>query len=404
MRLSEGPESESVAATVDLTGLPFPALADLVTRQGGTPRQAAVLMQALHRQRPDALADLVGPSRALLARLMPGVTVRPLATVRVVESPGWSGTTKLLLKTAEGLPVEAVLFGAAGDPGRMTLCVSSQVGCKMGCVFCATGHMGFLRHLTAGEIVAQVWAALDRMDGRGRLNNVVFMGMGEPLENFEAVRDACGVLHDERGLSLAWRKITVSTVGHLPGLRRLAGEGLKVSLAVSLHAGTDELRSRLVPTNRVWGLPALFDTLRAYPRGLCPVLCIEYCLIDGVNDDRDQAVATARLMEGLRHKIHLIPFNPVPGLPFRAPSRERVLDFARWIEEEGGSVLVRHSRGPDIEAACGQLGAQYMTWKECHPGAGSPGITAGRAQALERADPAADEPTRRTCGATLPRG
>ena len=344
----------------DLVGMPLPALEALVTAHDGTANQAALLMRGLHAARPARVADIPVVSRRLLERMAPTTTIGRLSVERIEGSDGWSGTRKLLLRTHDDLPVEAVLFPTHRHPERLTLCVSSQAGCRMACAFCATGAMGFFRHLTAGEIVAQVWQALALVCPGEALHNLVFMGMGEPLENFDPVADAIRVIHDDRAFKIAYDKITVSTSGVLTGMERLARELPRVSLALSLHATRDSVRDKLVPLNKKWTIAPLLDFLRNYPAPGSRVFCIEYCLIAGENDSPAEGAELGALLRGLRAKVHLIPYNPVPGLPFARPSREAVAAFALAAETHGASVAVRDSRGQDIAAACGQLGTAMI--------------------------------------------
>jgi 23S rRNA (adenine2503-C2)-methyltransferase len=241
---------------------------------------------------------------------------------------------------------------------RSTVCVSSQAGCAMGCGFCATGQAGFDRHLTTGEIVEQVVCAARRArdDGR-RLANVVFMGMGEPLANYDPCWAAVERLHADLGLSA--RHLTLSTVGIVPGIRRLAGESLPVNLAVSLHAADDELRDELVPINRRYPLSTLMDACTAYLLAKGRRLSFEWALIDGVNDrPRDARLLVQRARQlPLPAHVNLIPLNPTPGYAMRGSTRERVREFRDELRAGGVNVTVRRTRGTDIDAACGQLRA-----------------------------------------------
>jgi 23S rRNA (adenine2503-C2)-methyltransferase len=237
-------------------------------------------------------------------------------------------------------------------PDRATVCVSSQAGCAMGCGFCATGQAGFRRHLTAGEIVEQVVRARRSALPR-RLSNVVFMGMGEPLANYGATWAAVERLHGELGLSA--RHLTVSTVGLVPGIRRLAGERLPVNLAVSLHAANDGLRDELVPVNRRWPLPTLMDACRSWIEARGRRLSFEWALIDGVNDRPSDAEELAALARPLAAHVNLIPLNPTPGYPARGTPPAGVVAFRDRLRRLGVNATVRRNRGTDIDAACGQL-------------------------------------------------
>ena len=280
----------------------------------------------------------------------------PPALRLVTESVSDRGdTVKFLWELDGGALVETVLMLY---PDRATVCVSSQAGCAMGCGFCATGQAGFTRHLTTGEIVEQVVRAARRAsDGGRRASNVVFMGMGEPLANEEAVWGAVRRLHDDVGLSA--RHLTISTVGIVPGIRRLAERELPVTLAVSLHAANDRLRDELVPINRRYHLDALMAACADFVAVNRRRLSFEWALIDGVNDRPSDAVELAALTRRLRPAAHvnLIPLNPTPGWPTRGTPPGRVAAFRDQLVALGVNVTVRRNRGTDIDAACGQLAA-----------------------------------------------
>jgi len=264
-------------------------------------------------------------------------------------------TLKWLWALGDGSRIETVLMVY---PGRATVCVSSQAGCAMGCGFCATGQSGFRRHLSTGEIVEQVVrarrAALPR-----RLGNVVFMGMGEPLANYDRVWAAVGRIHDDLGISA--RHMTISTVGVVPGIRRLAAEALPVNLAVSLHAARDDLRNRVVPLNRRYPLTVLMGACAEYVAAKNRRLSFEWALIDGLNDTARDAAELAELALPLRAHVNVIPLNPtIGGLEqgLRAPPTSTVIQFQQLLQTHGVNATVRQNRGTDIDAACGQLAAQ----------------------------------------------
>jgi 23S rRNA (adenine2503-C2)-methyltransferase len=272
------------------------------------------------------------------------------------------GTRKYLLRIDGGHEVEAVYIP---EEDRGTLCVSSQVGCTLTCSFCHTGTQKLVRNLTAGEIVGQILVCRDdlgewpvagqRPPERRMLSNVVLMGMGEPLYNFDAVRDAMRVATDGEGLSLSRRRITLSTSGVAPLIPR-AGEEIGTLLAISLHATTDEVRDGLVPINRKWNIAALLDACRAYPRlSNAERVTFEYVMLKGVNDSDADAKRLVKLIAGIPAKINLIPFNPWPGAPYERSSWERIEAFAEIVNRAGYASPVRTPRGQDILAACGQL-------------------------------------------------
>ncbi|MGH9863539.1 MAG: 23S rRNA (adenine(2503)-C(2))-methyltransferase RlmN, partial [Candidatus Acidiferrales bacterium] len=258
-----------------------------------------------------------------------------------------------LLGLVDGKSIETVWMP---DAHRQTLCLSTQAGCAVNCHFCATAQLGLLRNLTAGEIVGQALAALG--DNRERLEpntNVVLMGQGEPLLNYEATLRAVRLMADPAGMNIPLRKITLSTSGIIPGIRRLAEEPERPKLAVSLSGTTEEQRSALMPINRKYPLAELFEACRAYPLRPWERLTFEYVLLGGVNDSDDDARRLAKLVSGLRAKINLIPWNPAPALSYRASGDERVAVFQRILRGEGLLAFIRKPRGQDIFAACGQL-------------------------------------------------
>ena len=276
-----------------------------------------------------------------------------LPTVASTHSSPDQLTHKFVLLLDDGARVECV---SMRTERRLTFCLSSQVGCALGCTFCATGLMGLKRNLGPGEIVAQVIAMGDFHGWKDDRFNLVFMGMGEPLANYVPMMEAIRILHDPRGLNLGARRITVSTSGVVPQMARLAGEGLPLGLAVSLHATTDELRDRLVPINRRWPLADLIAAARDYGRRSGRRVTLEYTLLAGVNDRDEDATRLGALARELPSKINLIAYNPVPGLEWKRPTREAVDAFARLLWPIAPAVTVRHTMGGEIWAACGQLG------------------------------------------------
>ena len=262
------------------------------------------------------------------------------------------GTQKFLLGLSDGRLLESVFIP---DTPRQTFCVSTQVGCAMRCGFCLTGRMGLVRNLTAGEIVGQVRVlthALALADGRF---NIVLMGMGEPLHNYDATMKAVRILTADSGFAVAPNRITLSTVGVPAALERLAKEPVIPNLAVSLHAATDELREELVPVNRVYGLADILAACRRFPVNHRRRITFEYVLLAGVNDSVSDAERLAALVSGIQAKVNLIPLNEAPGIPYRRPTDTRINRFARTLAARRVTVSVRKSRGRDIRAACGQL-------------------------------------------------
>jgi 23S rRNA (adenine2503-C2)-methyltransferase len=304
--------------------------------------------KSLHQGRePEEMTDLPLALRSRLAQdLAPGL----LPSETSVNLDG--DTTKWLWTLADGAKVETVLM--AYPSGRVTVCVSTQAGCAMACSFCATGQAGFQRHLTAGEIVEQVIRA-GRASKSGRVSNVVFMGMGEPLANYSATWAAVERLHGDVGLSA--RHLTVSTVGIVPGILKLAEERLPVNLAVSLHAANDELRDSMVPINRRYPLAAVVEACEAWVASRNRRLSFEWALIDGVNDRATDAGELASIARPLAAHVNLIPLNPTPGYLTRGTPPAGVRAFRDRLVAAGVNATIRRNRGTDIAAACGQLAA-----------------------------------------------
>jgi 23S rRNA (adenine2503-C2)-methyltransferase len=295
----------------------------------------------------EAMSDL---SKPLRQRLAERYVIELPAVERV--TPSNDGSRKLVLRLQDGARVQAVLMQ---EEERLTLCVSTQVGCGFGCAFCLTGTMGRRRDLTAGEIVGQVLAARGLLEAGARITHVVYMGMGEPLANYEATVASLRTLTDPRGLALSPRRITVSTVGLVPAMERLGHEKLRVNLAVSLHATTNATRDRLMPINRGFKLEQVVDACRRFPLPARQRITFEYVLLDRVNDSPDDARRLATFLRGLRAKVNLIPFNDWPGATFQRPPLARILAFQAILLERGVTATVRWSKGEDIGAACGQL-------------------------------------------------
>ena len=304
-----------------------------------------------------AMTNLSRDYRTLLAERFE-IALPETVTRQISED----GTRKYLLRIAGGHEVEAVYIP---EEGRGTLCVSSQVGCTLTCSFCHTGTQRLVRNLTAGEIVGQLMLVRDDLgewpqpgqpkDETRLVSNIVLMGMGEPLYNFDAVRDAMRVVMDGEGLSLSRRRITLSTSGVVPEIARTAQE-IGCLLAVSFHATTDEVRNQLVPINKRWNIATLLDALRDYPRlSNSERITFEYVMLDGVNDSDEDARRLVRLIRGIPAKINLIPFNEWPGAPYKRSSWDRIGKFADIIYKAGYASPVRTPRGEDIMAACGQL-------------------------------------------------
>lgn len=335
----------------NLLALDEPALARFVQELGWPKFRARQILRWLYQKRIcdiERMTDLSKEERTRLATL---ATIGRIADCEVRRSS--DGTRKFLLRLGDGLVVESVLIP---DAGRLTLCLSTQVGCTLDCGFCLTGRMGLQRNLAAHEIVEQALAVLDRLEPGERVTNVVLMGMGEPLANFDAVAEAVRRLTNRRwGLGLSPRRITLSTAGLASRLQDVAELG--INLAVSLNATTDAQRDRLMPAaNRLHPLDRLLAACRAYPLPPHRRLTFEYVLLAGENDSEQDARRLARLLNGLRCKINLIPFNPFPDSPFRRPADGDILRFQSVLRQAGFDVLIRKSKGRDVLGACGQLG------------------------------------------------
>ena len=311
---------------------------------------AAVYREVFRRPAPDLQAvDALARSPELVDRLAGELDAAPGA---VVAEQAEGDLVKLIIRLQDGLDIETVVIPMAR---HTTVCISCQVGCRMGCRFCETGQMGFYRHLTAAEIVGQVYTA--RVVRGLAVKNVVFMGMGEPFDNFDNVVQAVRVLSDQRGLSIAPRHITISTAGRIDGIRRLARlNGPRPHLAVSLNASNDLLRSAIMPINRTVPMARLRDALRAYPLSAKDTFLIEYVLIKGVNDRRQHARELAEFLKPLPVRINLIPYNPRAQSPYRPPLPADVDRFRDWLVAEKVFVRLRSTKGRSITAACGQLG------------------------------------------------
>jgi 23S rRNA (adenine2503-C2)-methyltransferase len=336
--------------SLDLAELERPALEAALEARGHArfhARQIFGWMYRLGVTDPGRMTDL---SRELRAFLADEFTVTTPTLVQRERS--LDGTEKFLLRLADGRSIESVFIP---DTPSMTFCLSTQVGCAMACAFCLTGRMGLVRHLTAGEIVGQVRVLADAVNMRDAAFNIVLMGMGEPLHNYDATMKALRILTDEHGFNMSARRITLSTVGLLPALEKLASEPIMPNLAISLHAPTDVQRGDLVPLNRKYGIAEIIAACKRFPLKRRHRITFEYVLLSGVNDRPEDARRLAKLLAGVKSKVNLIPLNAAPAIPFERPSDEAIDRFARILADHDLIVSVRKSRGRDIRAACGQL-------------------------------------------------
>lgn len=337
----------------NLRDMTYAEMLDEVLRLGEKPYRATQMYAWVYRRRVADIDSMTDISKAFRERMKEEFCIAPDKVVAVSESV--DGTRKFLTELSDSSRIESVLIPEAD---RLTLCVSTQAGCAMACRFCMTGADGFIRNLTLSEMCGQVFSAFGLLKGDERITNIVLMGMGEPLANYDNVVRFVGVLVDTKGLGISHNKVTVSTAGLVPEIKRF-GADATVNLAVSLNATTDEVRSRIMPINKKYPLEALLGALRDYSAGSRKHITIEYVMLKGLNDTLDDARRLARLLKGIPCKINLIPFNAYPGSPFEPPVQERIVSFASILKEAGLVAVVRASKGADIQAACGQLRGSY---------------------------------------------
>jgi 23S rRNA (adenine2503-C2)-methyltransferase len=345
-----------------LTGLLPEELSAALAAVGEKAYRAKQIQEWVFQKRALSYAEMTNLPAGLREAL---AASHPFHSLKVAKIQGAKDTTrKFLFRLHDGRYVESVLIPAnkgfmGNQSDRLTLCVSSQVGCAYDCKFCASGLAGFTRNLRADEIVEQVMQA-EREAGE-RIDNIVFMGMGEPLANFTNLSRALHILHGQWGLNIGARHITVSTSGLAPQIKKLADFPIKVRLAISLHGATDEVRSRIMPVNNKYPLEELFEALRYYKQRSKHKITFEYILIEGINDSLDQARALARRTRSLEAKVNLIPYNTVEGLPWARPSEEQQDAFCATLVANGVPATIRREKGHDIDAACGQLRLQQET-------------------------------------------
>jgi len=315
------------------------------------PYQARQIFRWLHHKCVFDFQRMTDLSKALRDRLEADYAATQLLPVTTKRSPV-TGTKKTLFRLADGETVESVLIR---DRDRVTVCVSSQAGCPLGCAFCATGQAGFARNLSAGEIAEQVLYLLRHEDLGGRTPNIVYMGMGEPFLNYDAVMASIRLLMTPFGQGIGARKITVSTVGDAPGIERFAQEDWQVRLSVSLHAANNPLRDRLAPLNRKYPLEQIREALLEYMSRKNRQITFEWVLLEEINDTQRDAEELVAFATGMKASVNLIPWNPVPGIAFQPSAKKRRDQFLLWLAEGGLAATVRQEKGQDIDAACGQL-------------------------------------------------
>ncbi len=346
---------------INLLGFSPKKLEEFFVSIGEKPFRSTQVLKWIHQFGASSFDEMTNISKALREKLNEVAEIREPEVL--VANVSKDGTRKWVIKLDGGSAVEAVLIP---ENGRATLCVSSQIGCSLDCSFCSTGKQGFNRNLSAAEIIGQVRVAIRSFgpfdpSGERRVTNVVLMGMGEPLMNFDNVVDAIQLMMEDNAYGLSKRRVTLSTAGVVPALDKLR-EVTDVSLAISLHAPTDELRDQLVPINKRYPIDMLVDACNRYMDGLNDkrVVTVEYTLIAGVNDHLSQAKQLVKVLKRLPCKLNLIPFNPFPNSDYRRPSEEAIQAFKMVMVRAGIITTVRRTRGDDVDAACGQLVGQVM--------------------------------------------
>lgn len=345
--------SGAVTDSVDLRTLDL-AETQALARELGQPRyRGEQIWRWVHDRGVTSIDGMSNLSKALRQALSERASLGTL-TIDEVQTAR-DGTRKMRLGTRDGRAIESVLIP---DGDKLTQCISSQVGCALDCQFCATAKLGLTRHLDPGEIVDQVYRAqalLAEVEPGRRITNLVYMGMGEPLHNYDSVIKSIRLLTSELGANLSQRRITVSTVGLVPGIERLGREDIRPNLAVSLNAARDEVRDLIMPVNRKYNIERLLGAIRAYPLERRRRVTFEYVLLAGVNDGLDDAARLVKLLRGIPCKVNLIPWNPHPQAPYQRPSAAAIEAFQNHVKRLGLPAYLRTPRGDDIAAACGQL-------------------------------------------------
>ncbi len=337
----------------DLRSLGFDETVALVASLGAPKFRGEQIWRWVHGKMVDSIDEMTNLPASLRTRLAEVATVGGLTTAEVQTSK--DGTRKLRLVTHDGKSIESVIIP---DGDKTTQCISSQVGCAIDCQFCATAKLGLSRNLEAGEIVDQVYRAkklLAEVDPGRRITNLVYMGMGEPLHNYDNVITSLRILTHDLGAGMSQRRITVSTAGMVPRIEKLGKETIRPNLAISLNASSDEIRDQVMPINRKWNIQKLLGAIRDYPLEARRRVTFEYVLLAGVNDSMDDAARLARLLRGIRCKVNIIPFNPHPQAPYARPTANAINAFQNECKRLGLPTYLRTPRGDDIDAACGQL-------------------------------------------------
>lgn len=341
---------------MELCGLTLPELQDWLKSVGEAPFRARQIFEWIYQKGATSFEKMTNIGKELRTKLANSLQ---FPTIKLIKTQKSDETTKFLWELADGKRVESVLIYSFD---RRTVCLSSQVGCPARCAFCASGKEGLIRNLTSAEIVEQalhINSYLHEQEG-SRVSHLVYMGMGEPLENYEAVLKSVKILHNEEGLLISQRRITISTVGIIEGIRRLANEeDFRVNLVLSLHAPNQNLRKKIIPFARKYALEDLLKAMDYYAEQTKRDITFEYTLIAQINDSEDHAAELAKLLRGKQCTVNLIPYNPVAGLRLSRPDKTNVVRFREILESAGINVTWRYTKGDDIAAACGQLALQH---------------------------------------------
>ena len=361
LMVRRAPVSSTVtnAAKIDIKSLRLDELQEKLNQLQTPSYRAGQLTDWLYKKRASSFDEMTDLPQSLRAQLAEQFSFDKIDVVRLLGSS--DTTQKFLFRLGDGSLIESVLipaspafYGMRSD--RRTICISTQVGCAYGCKFCASGLDGFSRNLCANEIVDQI-IAVER-ESRGKIDNIVFMGMGEPLANFDNLMRAISIINAPWGLGIGARHITLSTSGLAPQIRELAEKPLQIRLAISLHGATDEVRNQIMPINRRYNIEKLLEACDYYVAQKKQRITFEYILIENINDSKDQAHALVKHAQRLKAKVNLIPYNTVEGLPWSRPSRNRQEIFLAILREHGVAATLRREKGHDIQAACGQLRLQ----------------------------------------------
>jgi 23S rRNA (adenine2503-C2)-methyltransferase len=335
---------------VDIRNLSKAELEEALARLGAERYRAAQMVKRLYRRLARSFEEMSDLPEELRAKLKANFRMAHLALLDSKRSP-LDGTTKYLFKLEDSNTIEAVFLPEAR---RNTICLSSQVGCRFSCSFCASAPFGFVRNLDSAEILEEV-IELKSRNRDAQITNIVFMGIGEPLDNYDNVMKAVRILNAKDAFNIGARKITISTCGIIPGIERLKSEGLQIELSVSLHSADDKIRSRLIPVNKKYPLKDLIGACREYTDATKRVITFEYVLIKGVNSSREDALDLAHLLKEMKCKVNAILYNQIRAKDFSAPSAKEAEQFVRALKDSGVKATFRKSKGEDIDAGCGQL-------------------------------------------------